>query len=373
MSSREVIRRPLLTLVVYLWRHQDNREENMQNKQTRSTLDRGAMSPRRFMPGLLGLTSLPLLCLYASAQDACNQIKEACQRAGFVYGGAKAGNGVDVDCYWPITQCKSQPMQATLPLPKIDPQLVAACTGKPCSGGVDASPAAQAPPPNADLWKRCLSQQSNDALDACSRIIDSNTESGVRLAQAYNLRAVIHQSRGQQDEAIADFSRGIQLMQDAGKSGWELAFLYFMRANTYRAKGDLDQAIIDHTESIRIAPGWDKSYNDRGAIYFQKGDVARALADISKVISFRPNDPRVAASYAIRATLLRRMGEPAKGLVDADRAVELAPRSAMALYVRARMYDALGRMEEAEADKRAALAIDPNIGSSMEAMERIKP
>ena len=144
-----------------------------------------------------------------------------------------------------------------------------------------------------------------------------------------------------------------------------------MRANTYRAKGDLDQAIADHTESISAAPGWDKSYNDRGAIYFQKGDFARALDDISKVISFRPNDPRVADSYAIRAMLLRRMGEPAKGLSDADRAIELAPRSALALYIRARIYEALGRNEEAAAGTRAALAIDPNVGEEMEAMERI--
>ena len=73
---------------------------------------------------------------------------------------------------------------------------------------------------------------------------------------------MIRQRLGQLDEAIADFSRGIQLMKDAGHSGRELAFIYFMRANMYRAKGDLDQAIADHTESIRIAPGWDKSYND---------------------------------------------------------------------------------------------------------------
>jgi tetratricopeptide (TPR) repeat protein len=233
-----------------------------------------------------------------------------------------------------------------------------------------AQPAVAQPPAGKhDLWKECRNQQSEEALGTCTQIIDGNAESGARLAQAYNLRAVIRQRLGQLDEAIADFSRGIQLMRDAGHSGWELAFTYFMRANMYRAKGDLDQAIADHTESIRIAPGWDKSYNDRGAIYFQKGEFAGALDDISKVISLRPNNPRVADSYAIRATLLRRMG--AKGLSDADRAIELAPRSALALYVRARIYEALGRNEEAAAGKRAALAIDPNVGDEMEAMERI--
>ena len=54
--------------------------------------------------------------------------------------------------------------------------------------------------------------------------------------------------------------------------------------------------------------------------------------------------------------LLQRMGRPAKGLPDADRAIALNPRSAMALYVRAKIYEALGRTEEAAAGMRAALA-----------------
>ena len=122
------------------------------------------------------------------------------------------------------------------------------------------------------------------------------------------MRAIVHQRMGQPDKAIADFGQAIQLMTSAGKSGFELAFIYFMRGNTYRGMGNLDQAIADHSELIRVAPGWDKSYNDRGAIYFQKGDFARALDDISKVISFRPDNPRVADSYAIRAMLHQRMG-----------------------------------------------------------------
>src|SRR5438270_9168357 len=175
-----------------------------------------------------------------------------------------------------------------------------------------ASPAlAQAPAAGTDIWKECQSQQSDQALKACTAIIDAKSEPAAKLAQAYNMRALAHQRMGQPDKAIADFGQAIQLMTDAGKTGFELAFIYFMRANTHRAKGALDQAIADHTESIRVAPGWDKSYNDRGAIYFQKGDFARALDDISKVISFRPDSPRVADSYTIRSRLPNRMGHAA--------------------------------------------------------------
>jgi len=227
------------------------------------------------------------------------------------------------------------------------------------------------PASTADLWKQCQGQSNDHALRACTQIIDARAEPGGRLAQAYNMRALVHQRMRQPHKAIADFSAAIQLMKSAGQSGWELAFIYFMRANTHRAEGDLDRAIEDHSESIRVAPGWDKSYNDRGAIYFQKGDFERALADISKVISFRPDSPRVADSYAVRAMLRHRMGQPAAGLPDADRAVELNARSAMALYIRAKIYEALGRGEEAVVGMRAALQIDPGIKAQMDAMERV--
>jgi tetratricopeptide (TPR) repeat protein len=69
--------------------------------------------------------------------------------------------------------------------------------------------------------------------------------------------------------------------------------------------------------------------------------------------------PRLAAS------------SPAKGLPDADRAIALNPRSAMALHVRAKIYEALGRSEQAAAGMRAALAIDPRIAEQIEAMEKI--
>ena len=229
-----------------------------------------------------------------------------------------------------------------------------------------AVPAMAAP----DLWTDCQGQQNEPALLACTQIIGAASEPPLRLAQAHNLRAVVYQRMGQPDKAIADFSQAIQLMRDGGRSDWELAFTYFMRANTHRAKGDLDQAIADHSESIRVAPDWDKSYNDRGAIYFQKGDFARALDDISKVISLRPDSPRVADPYAIRAMLQHRMGRSAEALLDADRAVALNGRSAMALYIRARIYETLGRTEDAAAGIRAALQIDPRIKEQIEAMER---
>jgi N-acetylglucosamine-6-sulfatase len=102
-----------------------------------------------------------------AAQDACAQIRAACQRAGFTSGGARDGSGLQVDCVMPIMQGAPQPKRASKALPQIDPQLVDACKesnprfgqgrGQPAPPPTTpASPAAapSAPPPAAASGER---------------------------------------------------------------------------------------------------------------------------------------------------------------------------------------------------------------------------
>jgi arylsulfatase A-like enzyme len=72
----------------------------------------------------LGAASVPQT---APAQGACEQIAATCRSAGFVRGGAAAGNGLDADCIQPIIRGTTQPRRAGKPLPPVDPQVVAAC------------------------------------------------------------------------------------------------------------------------------------------------------------------------------------------------------------------------------------------------------
>ncbi len=91
----------------------------------------------------------------AGGQNACAQIRAACQQAGFTPGSARGGNGLQVDCVVPIMQGTNQRRKASKPLPQVDPQLVAACKeSNPSFGqgrGGPAQPAAPAPagPPSA--------------------------------------------------------------------------------------------------------------------------------------------------------------------------------------------------------------------------------
>jgi arylsulfatase A-like enzyme len=83
--------------------------------------------------------------VHTRAQGSCEQIKAACQGAGFVQGGGKEGRGLWLDCISPIMQGQSQPRRASKPLPQVDAQTVAACRTQDPQFGQTRS-AAPAPP-----------------------------------------------------------------------------------------------------------------------------------------------------------------------------------------------------------------------------------
>jgi hypothetical protein len=57
----------------------------------------------------------------------CAQITNACKAAGFANGAFKSGNGLGSDCIAPLIDGTPQPKNATIPLPKIDPEIITAC------------------------------------------------------------------------------------------------------------------------------------------------------------------------------------------------------------------------------------------------------
>ena len=66
----------------------------------------------------------------ATIEQPCEQISNACENAGFVYGRMKQGNGLSADCIIPLVLGTPQPKEAIKPLPQIDPKIVAACREK---------------------------------------------------------------------------------------------------------------------------------------------------------------------------------------------------------------------------------------------------
>jgi hypothetical protein len=82
--------------------------------------------------GTLGLLVIGITAPGASAwaEGPCQQIRAACEEAGFVQGAARDGIGLQMHCMMPIMQASAQPPSARRPLPKVDPQLAVDCKAR---------------------------------------------------------------------------------------------------------------------------------------------------------------------------------------------------------------------------------------------------
>jgi tetratricopeptide (TPR) repeat protein len=148
-----------------------------------------------------------------------------------------------------------------------------------------------------------------------------------------------------------------------------MVFAHLLRAFEYAIKGDYDRAIDHFSEVIKLDPRASTYYN-RGRAYYLSYDYDRAIADFGEAIRLRP---RYAAAYNNRAWTYLKAGKAAEGLPDAEWTLQLRPNDANALDTRGHILEALGRHEEAIADFRRAIAINPSLQDSRRALERLHP
>ena len=111
-------------------------------------------------------------------------------------------------------------------------------------------------------------------------------------AFAYALRAYAYWKKGEDEAAIADYSRAIEISPTVS--------VYLNRAYIYVHRRDYDRAIADYTSIIEIDPKEAYVYYGvRAGVYETEGDYDHAIADFTKQIEIKPDD---SAAYVRRST-----------------------------------------------------------------------
>src|SRR5262249_24023248 len=98
------------------------------------------------------------------------------------------------------------------------------------------------------------------------------------------------------------------------------------------------------------------AYAARGALFLAQQDFSKAIADYTKAIERQPDEP---LRYADRARALLASGDARAALADAERARGDSYGFAYPPLLRARVYLALGRRDDAVDDLRRAARLGP--------------
>ncbi len=127
-------------------------------------------------------------------------------------------------------------------------------------------------PAAADDYDTCIGSAS-DAIDACTRVINSSRSSRDQVGNAYIGRGQHYYEKDDYDRAIEDFNRAIPLKPTY------VQLAYGNRGNAYAMKGDNDKAVDSYSVAISFDRNYSAAFTGRGLIYEKMGETEKARAD----------------------------------------------------------------------------------------------
>lgn len=132
---------------------------------------------------------------------------------------------------------------------------------------------------------------------------------------------------------------------------------YNYRGVTYDKLDRYEEAIADYTRALELDPTFVLAYNNRGATYERLRKYENSLSDYTNAIQLAPT---LAAAYYNRGNVYSKRKRPLDAINDYTRAIQLDPTLMRAYINRGGEYYALNRFEEALADFSAAIKLEPS-------------
>ncbi|MGD9880673.1 MAG: tetratricopeptide repeat protein [Reyranella sp.] len=168
-------------------------------------------------------------------------------------------------------------------------------------------------------------------------------------------RAASYSRLGRNDLAIRDLDRALRL------DGFS-ALAYYNRGFAHFALKHYDKAIADYSIAIALDPQMGVAYNNRCLTRGILGeDLVRALADCDTALKLMPLNLDVRST---RGFIFLRLGDPRLALHEYEAVLERDPNRPLALYGRGLARAAIGQTKEGQADRAAALVLDPEIAEA---------
>lgn len=130
---------------------------------------------------------------------------------------------------------------------------------------------------------------------------------------------------------------------------------YFARGSEHENKQRYSEAIADYTKAIELEPTYLSAYQKRAKAYWtyfdDKNDLA--IADYTKAIDYEPS----AAAYSYRASAYSEQKKYDLAISDFTKSIEMNPQDAEAYASRAYIYCLSGKKILAAADEKKTIEL----------------
>ena len=210
---------------------------------------------------------------------------------------------------------------------------------------------------------RGLAKQAKGLQDEAIADYTKAIELDPKYARAYMNRGFVKYAKNLLDDTIADFTKAVELDPKSAPARVNLG-------NGKLAKGQHDEAIANYTKAIELDPTYMPAYYNRGTVRQAKGFLDDAIEDFTKAIEL---DSKSAGSYLNRGFAKASKGLLDEAILDYSKAIELDPKYARAFANRGLAKQAKGLVDEAILDLEKALEVaPPGWPQRAEIQERIK-
>lgn len=176
------------------------------------------------------------------------------------------------------------------------------------------------------------------------------------VGKFYALRAFIYCAVHKPPaEILGDLDTALRL--DPGN-----ALAWGFRGDIHQSNGNRAQALHDYDESLRLDGRDPRILHAKASILYKQGDYAQALDAVNEAIRLRSDDTDF---YVLRAIILDGMKkDPADILRDAEEALRLNPKNALAWTFRGYFYKERGDFVQALHNFGEAIRIQPDWGDA---------
>jgi tetratricopeptide (TPR) repeat protein len=144
---------------------------------------------------------------------------------------------------------------------------------------------------------------------------------------------------------------------------------YVERASRDKKMRKWNDALADYTRAIQLEPNSVDAHYYRGVLYRDLGNLGQALADLNLVIR---EDPKWLLAYLTRANIYAKQNEIEKAICDYDKVIREAVHSAEGHFFQARAYDAKRDYAAAAAQYLRARQMSPRDDAILNGMAWMK-